>query len=106
MDSTYNTVDDFYGAEIEALKPAPEPSDIIWENTSTPKKQVKKNAIYLGLLILVLSVVVFIITIKMLQAKQIVKYLTMPPKTNCDVVNSAFDNNQDSLKSFAYLEWT
>jgi len=38
MDSTHNTVDNFYGAEIEALKAAPEPSDIIWENRSTSKK--------------------------------------------------------------------
>lgn len=66
LDHTYDTVDDFYDLKIEALKPAPEPTDIIWENRSIPSKQVKKNAFYLSLFILIVSIGVFIVTIKML----------------------------------------
>lgn len=64
----YNPVEDFYGCEMETLKRAKEPSDIIWENRSIPKKQVRRNGLILSLLIFIISLGIFYLTIMMLRA--------------------------------------
>jgi len=70
-----------------------------------PKKKVNQNAWILGIGIFFMSFVVFVLTIKMLQAKQTVKYLVKPPDAVCSIMEAQNSGNRGFMQSMAWLEY-
>jgi len=65
--------------------PAPEPTDIVWENRHVTYLQRKKRQIGSCIIMVVIMIILFylLVVLKASQAKNLLKY---PATINCDVV--------------------
>ena len=89
----------FLGSRIK-VKPAPEPTNIIWENKGITKKMRRVRMVFITLAcIVLLAVAAFLIAyMKGIQLQVVRKY----PDVDCGLVDEQY---KKMLKKFAYYEY-
>ena len=72
-----------------AIVPAPEVTNVVWENLSVHYETVLKNQFLTTLAIITLLVIV-LLTFLMMKAYATSKLFSFPPSTNCDAISNLF----------------
>jgi hypothetical protein len=90
----------YFMDEPLAFTPAPEPSDIIWENKYVSLKQRFWRGVYVGFIILVILLGTFILFFYL--KKKSSSVTSRYPSVNCDEV---INNSGSNLETQAFLDW-